>query len=70
MKNDLVEQAVKESGLLAGNLFKFAYEYSEVRISKQRLIYVFLEYHYHGVINEIVEDYCLEILSHRIVRQH
>jgi hypothetical protein len=65
----VVVLAVNETGLFAENVFKFAYDYYEVRVSKQFLVQRFLDYIHRDTVPEVVLDYCLEILSHRIACQ-
>ena len=67
--NNIVVLTVNESGIYAENIFKFAYEYYEVRVSKQFLIQRFLDWQYNNVVPEVVLNYCLEILSRRIAVQ-
>jgi len=61
----LVHNVADETGLFAGILFKRAYEYAEVRVSKHFIIERYTDYLYKGEVPEIVVDYLIDILSHR-----
>lgn len=67
MKNCyIVVKALNESGGTAEQLFKCAFEYYEMRVSKKYIINCFLDYLHKDKVPQVVEDYCLEILAHRI----
>ncbi len=66
----IVVKAVNLAGIPAEILFRHAYEYYEVRVSKHFLVQRFLDYLHLDIVPEVVQDYCLEVLSHRIEYNH
>jgi hypothetical protein len=62
---ELVIHAVKLTGLSAEQIFRRAYEYYEDRKSKKYIVYRYMDFVHRDTVPQVVQDYCLEILSHR-----
>lgn len=65
--NQLVEQTKVFARLPTDVLFKHAFEYYEVRMSKTRYVNAVWNYKKHGVVPQAVEDYCIEVM--RLVKK-
>lgn len=66
MDTQLVRTAASKLGVSSERVFKLAYEWSEIRHSKDYIMIQFLNWFHHDKINKPVEDFILDVLSGRI----
>ncbi len=63
----LLEYVGKEFGYKPVLIYCFAYHYSEERVSPKRIGKEYVKYTDTGILPQIVEDYCLDLLIGRAV---
>jgi S-adenosylmethionine hydrolase len=65
MNNDIVTATAKKLGVSSERVFGLAFEYAEKVRDKQYVLYQFLEWVYRGIIHQVVEDYCIDVMAER-----
>ncbi len=65
----LVRTAAEKLGIRTERVFGLAFEWAEIPKSRKYIMNTFLDWYYTGIINPIVEDFILDVLSNRVTRK-